>query len=69
MQRATLTSYPDVLDAKDVASILSVSYISALRVIRYGGINYVRIGRAYRISKQNFIDWLNCTKPTTIKLD
>lgn len=69
MQRASLASLPDVLDAKDVAGFLGISYIKALKLLRYSGMNSIRLGRVYRVSKQNFTDWLNCDKPTVIELD
>jgi len=69
VQKASLSSLPDVLDARDVASVLGIGYTKALRVIRYGGMNYIRIGCAYRVSKDNFIQWLNCSKPTQINFD
>jgi len=69
VQRASLASLPDVLDAKDVAGFLGISYIKALKLLRYSGMNSIRLGRVYRVSKQNFTDWLNCDKPTVIELD
>ena len=69
MGKACLATLPDVMTAKDVAGVLGISYVMALRLIRFGGMNYVRIGRAYRVSKQNFTDWLHCSKPMVINFD
>lgn len=69
MQRASLASLPDVLDARDVAGFLGISYIKALKLLRYSGMNSIRLGRVYRVSKQNFSDWFNCQQPIVIKLD
>ena len=69
MQKASMNTLPDVMDAKDVASALGIGYVKALKLMRYGGMNYVRIGSAYRISKDNFTAWLNCSKPTVVDLD
>ena len=69
MAKVSLESLPDVLDAKDVASALGIGYVKALKLIRHGGMNYIRIGCAYRVSKDNFTAWLNCTKPLLIDLD
>jgi len=69
VQKASLASLPDVLDARDIASVLGIGYVKALRLIRYGDMNYIRIGCAYRVSKDNFINWLNCSQPTEIELD
>ena len=43
MQRATLSSLPDVLDAKDVASVLGIGYIKSLKLLKYGKMNYCTI--------------------------
>lgn len=69
MQKACLASLPDVLDARDVAGFLGISYIKALKLLRYSGMNSIKLGRVYRVSKQNFSDWLNCDKPTIIDID
>ena len=69
MSRASLDSLPDVLNAKDVASVLGIGYVKALKVIRFGGMNYLKVGKSYMVSKGNFVDWLNCDKPTIISID
>ena len=69
MNKTNLTLMPDVLDAKDIASVLNIGYVKALKLIRYGGMRYIQIGRVYRVSKENFTDWLNCEKPMVIELD
>ncbi|MCL2398533.1 MAG: helix-turn-helix domain-containing protein [Defluviitaleaceae bacterium] len=69
MQKASLVSLPDVLDAKDIAGFLGIGYVKALKLIRYGGMRYIQIGRVYRVSKANFTDWLNCEQSMIINLD
>jgi len=69
MQKACLDSLPDVLCAKDVAAFLGIGYVKALKLLRYGGMNTIQIGKVYRVSKRNFTDWLNCEKPVLIELD
>ena len=69
MAKVRIDSLPDVLDAKDVASALGIGYVKALKLIRHSGMNYIRIGCAYRVSKDNFTTWLNCSKPTIIDID
>lgn len=41
----------NLLTPNDVAEILGVSYETALSFIKYSGIDYVRIGRQYRVSE------------------
>ena len=69
MKNASLDSLPDVLSARDVAAILNIGYVKALGLIRFGGMNYIQVGRVYRISKTNFVQWLNCTKPIKININ
>lgn len=54
----TLDNYPDVLDARMIAEYLSIGYVKALNLIKYGGIPYIRIGNTYRVAKRNFESWL-----------
>ena len=67
--KVCLASLPDVLNARDIASVLNIGYVKALHLIRFGGMNYIQIGKTYRISKQNFISWLNCAQPMVISFD
>ena len=69
MKKVSISSLPDVLTAKDISRVLGTGYNKALLTIRYGGMNYIRLGNTYHVSKSNFIDWLNCSEPKVIKLD
>lgn len=40
-----------LLTPNDIAEILGVSYETALAFIKYSGVDYVRIGRQYRVSE------------------
>ena len=52
------SNYPEVMDAKMIAEILNIGYVKALKLVRYGGIKYIKIGNVYRIPKQSFINWI-----------
>lgn len=41
---------PTMLSPRDIAEILNVSYETALAFVRYSGIEYVQIGRQYRVA-------------------
>lgn len=56
---ASLESLPDILDAKTISEFLSIGYVKSLKLIQYGDIPYLKIGNTYRVSKQNFLEWLN----------
>jgi len=68
VQKNHLDNYGDVLTAKDVAAIFGISYIKALKLLRYH-MNHIRIGRTYHLSKQNLIEFLNCQKSIIIDFD
>lgn len=48
----------EYLTVYDVARILKVSYDKALELIKYSGMEYVKIGRQYRVSPQKLNDYL-----------
>lgn len=62
----TLESYPDVLDARMIAEYLSIGYVKALNLVKYGGIPYLKIGNTYRVAKRNFEAWLLSTESKTV---
>ena len=42
---------PKMLTAHDVASILGISYEAALAFIKYSGIDFLQIGRQYKVAE------------------
>ena len=42
---------PELLTPKEVAKILKISYESALAFIKYSGVDFLKIGNQYRVSK------------------
>ena len=46
------------LTAKEVSQILKICYQKALAFIKYSGIDYVRIGRTYRVEEKMFYDFV-----------
>lgn len=53
-----LVEFPDVLDAKMISKILRIGYTKALSTIQYGGMDHVKIGNTYRVTKSSFLRWL-----------
>ena len=49
---------PKMLTAREVAQILQLPYETALRFIRCSGIDYIRIGRTYRVSEEKLAAFL-----------
>ena len=50
---------PEMLTAQDVADFLKISYHEALVFIRFSGIDYIKIGNRYRVSKDKLIAYIN----------
>ena len=57
-----------LLTAKEVAEILKISYDQALYFIKYSGIDYLRIGRQYRVPKEKLTEFINQEGQTHIDL-
>lgn len=49
---------PTMLTPKEVASILKISYDSALEFIKHSGIDYLKVGRQYRVNKDKLLAYL-----------
>ena len=69
MAKARLAEFGDTLDARDVASVLGISYIKTLKLLKTKVIPRKQIGRTYHVSKQVFEEWLNSPESVTIALD
>ena len=55
-----------MLTPAEVAERLNISYDTALTMIKYSGIPYVKIGRQYRVSEDVLNDLLTSDGPVTI---
>lgn len=56
-----MNNFPELLTPQQVADIFKVSYHTALDIIKYSGIGYVKIGKQYRISKEKLATYLQAT--------
>lgn len=50
---------PEMLTPVEVAEIMKISYESALAFIRYSGMDYVKVGRQYRVSRHKLDAFLS----------
>lgn len=57
-----------MLTPKDVAVVLNISYEAALAFIRYSGIDYLRLGRQYRVAEDKLHAFLHKKGSTEIDL-
>ena len=44
----------EFLTAEDIATLLKISYVNALAFIKFSGIDYITVGRQYRVLKNKF---------------
>jgi len=56
--RIMLKRYPDVLDMKQMCEILGISLKTGYGLIQENKIEYLKVGRAYRIPKLFLLSYL-----------
>lgn len=54
-----LENYPEVLNIKEVCEIFRIGKKTAYQLIKEGEIPYRKIGRTYKIAKQEIIKYLS----------
>jgi len=55
----SFADYPDILSFKQLMQLLQLSKTSCYQLVRGNDIEAIKIGREYRIPKQNVIKYLN----------
>ena len=60
---------PKMLTPQDVATVLQVSYDSALAFIKYSGMDYVKVGRQYRVAEDKLTAFLMKKGRTVVDLN
>ena len=58
-----------MLTPHEVAAILQMSYDSALAFVKYSGIDYIKVGRQYRVSEDKLIAFLTKKGRTIVDLN
>ena len=56
--RVVFKEYPDVMDVKQVSTLLGVSTKTVYRLLREGAMDSLKIGREFRIPKVNVMKYL-----------
>ena len=59
------TSYPDLVDIKQLREMLGIGITLAYRLVRDNTIRALKIGREYKIPKANVISYLISENKTT----
>lgn len=69
--RVVFKEYPDVLDVKQVSSLLGVSTKVVYRLLRDGSLASLKVGRVFRVPKVHVMSYIklfgspNCEQSTT----
>ena len=58
--------YPDVLNLKEMSELLQISTKTGRRLLNNGEISSFRIGRSYRIPKENLISFIYGSPPNVL---
>lgn len=61
--RLMLKDYPDVMDIGQMCEALGVSTKTGYKLLKDGKIEYLKIGRAYRIPKAHILRYLKSPAP------
>lgn len=61
-----LKGYPDVLDISQMCEILGVSTKTGYKILKDGQINFLKIGRTYKIPKVHIISYLRMTEQQAV---
>ena len=62
MQRITVDLDKQWLSVADICEYMGVSTFVVTRVLRSGELPAVKMGREWRVSRQDFEDWLNAQR-------
>ena len=57
-----------MLTPKDIAVILNVSYETALAFVRYSGVDFIQVGRQYRVAEDKLLAFLHKKGQTHVDL-
>lgn len=66
--RLMLKEYPDVMDIEQMCEALGISTKTGYKLLKDGKIEYLKIGRAYRIPKAHILHYLKITCTTDTEL-
>ncbi len=56
--RSVLREYPDVMTVDEVSKALGISTKTGYRLIRDNAIEYIKVGRSYRIPKAHLLSYM-----------
>ena len=62
-----LNKYPDVLTVKEAREILRIGMNNMYHILQSGELKSIKIGRIYKIKKQNVIEYIDRKSKERIK--
>ncbi len=57
--RSVLKEYPDILTVEEMSRALGVSTKTGYKLIRENKIEFIKVGRSYRIPKANLLSYMH----------
>ena len=57
----------EFLTPKEIAKLRKISYIKALDFIKYSGIQYIKIGNQYRVTRMAFDKFISAKNNVIVK--
>ena len=58
---------PTVMTAKDIAGYLNISLTSGYNLMNSKGFPVLKLGKQLRVTRENFLNWLNNTNEVIYK--
>ena len=59
MEENKLKDYPDIISVEDMMNYLSISNTTAYTLLKTGKIKAAKVGKSWKITKDNFTDYLS----------
>lgn len=55
----SLSEYPEIMTARNIAEYMDISYAKALHLLKYGNLPCIKIGHVFKVSRNVFEAWVN----------
>lgn len=59
MKNELFEEYPDIVDIKQMMKMLGIGRMLEYKILKSGEVDYRKVGRDYRISKQSIQNYFN----------
>ncbi len=63
--RSVLKDYPDILTVEEMSRALGISTKTGYKILKEDKINYIKVGRSYKIPKAHLLSYMRMLGKTT----